>query len=293
VCSPRWVSIRILLASDVVRREEAQMTDEPDAPYVTSETLPPYRGILAVDARGFTDLPGRLHQTISGLIPQLVERALIDAGLAEIWNEPAFFGPTGDGFAIGVPTAVLPFLLHPFLPELQRVLAGHNANTRSGDARMQLRVSINVGPVKDGPNPYLSGNGTARNDTHRLLDSVPVKAILSAASPSVTFVAAIISDRIYQDVVLQGYAGVHPDRLIEVPATVEGKRFSQRAWLYVPEPSGNLAAVPALRPVEPPSTPEGKAVHAASSTVINAPDNKGGVSGTVQGDMNIGLGRQS
>jgi hypothetical protein len=268
------------------------MNDDPDVPYVTSESLPPYRGILAVDARGFTDLPGRLHQTISGLIPQLVERALTNVQLAEVWNEPAFFGPTGDGFAMGVPTSVLPFLLHPFLPELQQVLARHNANAGPGHARIQLRVSINVGPVKDGPNLYVSGNGTPRNDTHRLLDSVPVKAILSAASPSVTFVAAIISDRVYQDVVLPGYAGVHPDRLIEVPATVEGKNFSQRAWLYVPEPSGSLGAVPALRPVEPRSGPGGKATPAASSTQINAPDNKGNVTGTVEGDMSVEFGRQ-
>jgi hypothetical protein len=120
-----------------------------------------------------------------------------------------------------------------------------------------------------------------------------VKAILSAASPSVTFVAAIISDRVYQDVVLQGYAGVHPDRLIEVPATVEGKSFFQRAWLYVPEPSGSLTAVPELKPVVSSAAPERKAAPSGSSTVINAPDNRGGVSGTVQGDMNIGLGRQS
>jgi hypothetical protein len=255
------------------------MTNRPDLPYSKSTPLPAYRGIVAVDARGFTDLPGRLHQSISGLIPQVVERAFVAAGLAEEWNEPAFFGPTGDGFAIGVPTRVLPFVLHPFLPELQRVLAEHNREARSGDARLQLRVSINVGPVQDGPNRYLGGNGTARNDTHRLLDSVPVKAMLAASSPQVTFVAAIVSDRVYRDVVLDGYAGLHPDQLIEVPATVEGKTFAQRAWLYVPEPSGSLAAVQPADPAD-----EGRPGRpAASSTVINAADNKGSVVGTAHG----------
>ncbi|MGK5643220.1 hypothetical protein ACSNOK_33770, partial [Streptomyces sp. URMC 126] len=84
------------------------------------------------------------------------------------------------------------------------------------------------------------GNGTPRNDTHRLLDSRPVRAILAASSESITQVAAILSQRVFEDAVLSGYTRRHPDQFIEVPATVEGKNFQQRAWLYVPAPSGNL-----------------------------------------------------
>jgi hypothetical protein len=261
------------------------MDNTTDIPYVTSEELPPYRSIFAVDAKGFTEQPGRLHQTISGLIPQLVGKAFAGIGLAEVWNDPTFFGPTGDGFALGVPTRVMPFLVHPLLSELQAVLERHNQSIRAGDPRMQLRVSLNLGPVKEDANPYLGGNGTARNDTHRLLDSVPVKAILAAASPNVTLVAAIISERVYRDVVEQGYTGLHPDHFIEVPAIVDGKNFQQRAWLYVPQLSGNLVTT-GVMPVQPgvgskPSDPK-----ATGSTVVNAPDNQGGIAGTVNGDMN-------
>lgn len=271
------------------------MTAQRDVPYENSKDLPEYRGIVAFDARGFTELPGRLHQPLSGLIPQLVERAFAAVGLSQVWQEPPFFGPTGDGFAIGVPTRVLPVLVHPFVPELQRVLTRHNHERRAGEARVQLRVSINVGPVQDGPNQYLGGNGTARNDTHRLLDSVPVKAVLAASSPDVTFVAAIISDRVYQDVVLEGYAGLHPDRLIEVPASVPGKSFAQRAWLYVPEPSGNLALAGAPRPPETSGaeSPGGSGKRDRSSTVIHAPGNQGGVAGTVHGGMTWNTGDRS
>jgi hypothetical protein len=254
-----------------------------ELPYVTSEELPPYRGILAVDAKGFTDQPGRLHQTISGLIPQLVQEAFVGSDLAGVWNEPTFFGPTGDGFAVGLPTRVLPFLIEPLLGELQKALARHNHSIRAADPRMQLRVSLNVGPVKEHTNPYLGGNGVARNDTHRLLDSVPVKAILAAASPHVTFVAAIISDRVFTDVVEQGYAGVHPDHFIEVPATVDGKAFHQRAWLYVPEPSGNLLNSRVLPESQP--APAVKSPEARGGTVIHAPGNEGGIAGNVEGNM--------
>jgi hypothetical protein len=60
------------------------------------------------------------------------------------------------------------------------------------------------------------------------------QAILTAASEQVTHLAAVISQRVYEDVVLGGYTGLHPDRCVGVPATVEGKDFAQRAWLYVP-----------------------------------------------------------
>ncbi len=262
------------------------MTTELGTPYVTSEDLPPYRGILAVDAKDFTKTPGRLHQSISGLIPRLVQNAFTAAGLATVWDEPSFFGAAGDGFAIGVPTPVLPHLVHPVLPELQRELARYNQERRAYEPQIRLRASLNVGPVKEHENPYLGGNGVARNDTHRLLDSKPVRAILASASPSVTLLAAIVSDRIYTDIVEQGYSGLHPDNFIEVPAVVEGKQFQQRAWLYIPQPSGNLLAVPDINPIPVDGSPA--RTEPSPAAAVHAPDNSGQVAGTVHGGMHQG-----
>lgn len=291
-----------------------------DQPYVASRDLPPYRGILAVDAKGFTEQPGSTHQAISGLIPNLVGQAFGNVGLGEVWNEPAFFGPTGDGFAVGVPTEVLPYLVHPLLAEVQRVLAAHNAGVRPGEASIRLRASLHVGPLPaDGP-AHLGGNGTPRNDTHRLLDSTPVRAILAAASPTVTFLAAILSERIYEDVVVAGYAGRHPDHFVEVSATVTGKHFSQRAWLYVPEPSGNLLLVDgmAARPPgyanaakmpaasgqgpdqgqgsgpgsAPGAGPAAGPAGSAGSPSVRVRRNSGQVAGVVHGDMRSGGGER-
>ena len=222
-------------------------------PFARSIDLPPYRAILAVDAKGFTAEPGSTHEAISKSLLDLVGDALNGTGLRAEWERPAFLGPTGDGFAIGLPTRVLPHLVDPFPRLLQERLAEHNSQAR---ARLQLRVSLHVGPLPSDPeNPYWTGNGDSRNDTHRLLDSTPVKAVLAAASPRVTFVACIFSDRVYEDVIAAGYAGMHPDRCLPVTATVDGKAFSQQAWLYLPEVSGNLLDVlPATPPPPPPMT---------------------------------------
>ncbi|WP_155060068.1 hypothetical protein [Streptomyces blattellae] len=207
-------------------------------PYTRSRDLPPYRGIVAVDAKDFTGYPSIEHGAISRAIPQLLQQAFERAGIADVWNDQRFPASTGDGYVFGFDPAWMPYAIHPWLHTLQDVLTEFTVHS-TGAVRIRLRVSLHIGPLQDSGDEF-GGNGTPRNDTHRLLDSRPVKAILAASNENITQVAAILSDRCYQDAVVSGYTGRHPDHFIEVPATVEGKRFDQRAWLYVPAPSGNL-----------------------------------------------------
>ncbi|MFF3019501.1 hypothetical protein [Streptomyces sp. NPDC057939] len=217
-------------------------------PYAESRPLPPYRALFAVDAKDFTGLPAAQHGPVSRLIPQLVDQALERAGLHQLRDAQRFPANTGDGVVFGFDPVHLPFVLWPFLGVLDDVLGSYNR--QAVGPRIRLRASIHVGPLPDGDEPG-DGNGTARNDMHRLLDSLPVKAILAAASEEVTHLAAIVSERVYEDVVLGAYTGLHPDRCVEVSATVEGKNFAQRAWLYVPSPSGNLVRA-GIQPREEP-----------------------------------------
>ncbi|MGW2178035.1 hypothetical protein ACWCXX_08075 [Streptomyces sp. NPDC001732] len=221
---------------------EARTATSVPAPYSESRSLPPYRALFAVDAKDFTGLAAVQHGPVSRLIPELVDQALERAGLHALRDSKHFPANTGDGVVFGFDPALLPFVLWPFLGVLDDVLGTYNK--QSVGPRIRLRASVHVGPLPDA-----DGNGTARNDTHRLLDSRPVKAILAAASEQVTHLAAVVSQRVYEDVVLGGYTGLHPDRCVEVPATVDGKDFAQRAWLYVPSPSGNLVQA-GVRPRE-------------------------------------------
>ncbi|MGP4114269.1 hypothetical protein ACTWP5_25590 [Streptomyces sp. 4N509B] len=207
-------------------------------PHLRSRRLPPYRGIVAVDAKDFTGYPAIEHGAISEAIPQILEISFGRAGLAEVWEDRRFPASTGDGYVFGFDPAQMPFVIHPWLMALQESLTEFNVHS-AGTVRIRLRVSLHIGPLPDSGGEF-DGNGTARNDTHRLLDSRPVKAMLASSRENVTQVAAILSDRCFQDAVASGYTGRHTDHFIEVPATVEGKNFDQRAWLYVPAPSGSL-----------------------------------------------------
>ncbi|MER8115356.1 hypothetical protein [Streptomyces sp. NPDC094031] len=206
--------------------------------YSRSRPLPPYRGILAVDAKDFTGRPAIEHEVISRVVPELLRTALIRTELGELWNDRKFPASTGDGYVFGFDPSLMPFVIHPLLLTLQDVLTDHNILSH-GVAPVRLRVSLHIGPLPDTGDEF-SGNGTARNDTHRLLDSRPVKAVLASHKANITHVAAILSDRCFQDAVASGYTGRHPDHFVEVAATVDGKPFLQQAWIYVPQPSGPL-----------------------------------------------------
>ncbi|EFE78211.1 hypothetical protein K7395_06730 [Streptomyces filamentosus] len=206
--------------------------------YTRSRPLPPYRGILAVDAKDFTGRPAIEHEAISRAVPDLLRTALVRAELLELWENRAFPATTGDGYVFGFDPALMPFVVHPLLLTLQEVLTDYNVLSH-GVAPIRLRASLHIGPLPDTGDEF-GGNGTARNDTHRLLDSRPVKAVLASHKENITHVAAILSDRCYEDAVAGGYTGRHLDHFVEAAATVDGKPFSQRAWIYVPQPSGPL-----------------------------------------------------
>ncbi|WNF30119.1 hypothetical protein RI138_26630 [Streptomyces sp. C11-1] len=229
--------------------------------YTRSRPLPPYRGILAVDAKDFTGRPAIEHEAISRVVPELLRTALVRAELLELWESRVFPATTGDGYVFGFDPALMPFVVHPLLLTLQEVLTDYNVLSH-GAAPIRLRASLHIGPLPDTGDEF-GGNGTARNDTHRLLDSRPVKAVLASHKANITHVAAILSARCYDDAVAGGYTGRHLDHFVEVAATVEGKPFSQKAWIYVPQPSGPLYEEPA---------PEGT----AQEPVAEAPSPLGG-----------------
>nr|GID89634.1 hypothetical protein Ade03nite_85580 [Actinoplanes derwentensis] len=180
-----------------------------------------------MDAKDFTKLPGSVHEETSAAIKTVVGNAMRDAGLEEDWSAPYFFGDTGDGFAAGLPTRILPSLIDPFPMLLQERLAKFR-DDRPGEEPLRLRVSLHVGPLPVDPAASSStGNGTARNDTHRLLDADVIKGALRDVSPEIALVAMIISDRVYDDVVRGRYAGLHPDHFVPVTARVTGKTLDQ------------------------------------------------------------------
>jgi hypothetical protein len=197
-------------------------------------TFPPYRAALVVDAAGFSDTASAEQTHLGSEVVRVLETAFARADLADAWADRRF-GPqahTGDGYTVGLRTEVLPRLIHPFLRELQEVLRERDQARLSTRGRLRLRASIHVGPL---PDAGLVNDGVAKpmTDTHRLLDSAEVRQALAEAHEEITFLAVIVSRRVYEDVVEGGYTALHRDQFREAVATA--KRFAEVAYLYLPQ----------------------------------------------------------
>jgi hypothetical protein len=209
-----------------------------------SRFLPEHAAAMAVDAKSFTLVPSSVQPELSARIPALLEAAFRLAGLEEIWEAIVLHQDTGDGHVIVLSPRYLPHLVSPLIDTLQAVLEEEDERLRAQDRdlRLRLRLSLHAGPLPiSGEGLREDGKGTTMNDTHRLLDARPVRDALTRSDPNVTFLAALLSDQVFRDVVSTRYTALPASRFQQVEATVEGKVFSERAWLYVPKPSWKAA----------------------------------------------------
>lgn len=208
--------------------------------HTSAQALPPYRALLVVDIRDFSGREGRHHEALTASVPEVLESAFNRCGLRELWTKHRFGQTTGDGYAAGFTSDLLPFLLNPFLPALQEELADRNASgwPQSPGKPVQMRVSVNVGPMTDsGLGRLGDGSGASRIENHRVLDSDPVRQLLSRSAPA-TCVAAAITERTFIDAVQPGYSAEDPALYVPAPVTV--KTYTGKAYLRVPKPSGSL-----------------------------------------------------
>lgn len=251
--------------------------------------LPRSRAIFAVDTEKFTRNPSARQPGLREAIPELLRAALATSGLAEVWDDRTFPQGTGDGVVFLVPEERAPFLLDPLLDTLQQVLEEYDRRLRSQDRnlRLRLRVAVNIGPVADA-DEQREAVGTPVNDTFRLLDSGSVRDELKHSNPDITLLAAIVSQRVFEDVVRGGFTpGLPPDRFRHVIAEVNGKEFAQPAWIYVPKPSRPSDRAP--QPGSLPHPSEGStAGPAQSGTTIHGNVGRAITGGQFSGNVTMG-----
>jgi hypothetical protein len=208
-----------------------------------SRACPPYRGVVVVDTESFSTVPSALMPDLSADVPGVLQTAFHRCGLGAIWDQRRFPDGTGDGVVFGVWPEDLPFVIHPLLDTLQEVLEEHDRvlRSRSRELRLRLRMSIHVGPIPDIGVPERDRISTPTIGAFRIADAKAVKERLKAADPDVTMLVALLSQRVYEDMVLGGYAGIHPNRFTKLDVEVADKGFAQPGWMYIPRPSHGVA----------------------------------------------------
>ena len=203
--------------------------------------LPPYRAVLVVDAKEFGRNTDTDQAFLADMIPDVLSLAFERAGLGEVWHEALFPHNTGDGLGIGFDTRHLPAVVSRLFDTLQDVLAERDRRLRERgrEVRLRMRASLHVGPVREqGTEGRSSVIGATVVNTHRLLDAKAVRDLLIRSDPDHTFLAVVLSQRVFDDVVASEHATLRPSRL--VPTTVHVKEFTGLVYLYAPNLSGDL-----------------------------------------------------
>lgn len=203
---------------------EISMFKEGSVAVWESQKLDPYRAVVAVDARDFSSLDGTGMVTVNEDVLLLLSRAMNAIGL-QSWEERYFGQHTGDGYVAGVDPEHLPALVSCLPRALNDVLRHH---PRPDGRPLQLRLSVHVGPLPD------NGVGNPMVETHRLLDDDRLRGLLSRATPELTRLAVIVSERAYEDVLRGGWesTGAAPKEFAH--CLVRVKSFEKPAWVHVP-----------------------------------------------------------
>lgn len=222
-----------------------------DTSYIAeTRELPPSVAVLVVDTKGFSAHDDRQQQRLAELIPVTLEQAAHRCGLAELWDGRRFPDSTGDGYFIGFDPALLPRVVDDYLDALQAELRDQAPPLRALGITFRMRLSLVVGPLDELPEgqEHLDAPaGKTMIDAHRLVDALPTRAMLGASDPEVTFLAAVLSERVVEDVVRCGRTRrVRESQLVASEIVLEEKDFRTTAYIRVPTPSGSLLATGVL-----------------------------------------------
>jgi DNA-binding CsgD family transcriptional regulator/tetratricopeptide (TPR) repeat protein len=210
-----------------------QHDHEPEA--ATPEASTPdlaNRGLVGTDIEKYSRRSARDQHVAQQVYAQAVRQAASGAGLnLDDWLRQV----SGDGELTVLPDGVHePRLIGVMLPLLAKHLAGYN-RSRPPEQRVRVRVAVHRGYIRlDGAMGFA---GPPPVHVRRLLDSDPVRDLLRRR-PTVN-VAVIVSDEIYQEIVVNGYEGLREELFREVQVTHPDKEYSATAWVYSPEQDVN------------------------------------------------------
>lgn len=192
--------------------------------------------LLAIDAEGYSGNAGTHMPSLNAAIVETLGEAFRRSGLTDAWKDPHYAADEGDGYVIVLDEDQLPRLIDPLIETLQDVLAEWEPRIRGlgRDVRLRMRLALHAGRAR----PDESGRlrlGEPMNEVHRLVDADPVRHALKDSGQDVTFLAAVVSDRVYEEWIVPGDTGLRPEQFRRIQAQV--KAYDQPAWMYVPKDS--------------------------------------------------------
>lgn len=201
--------------------------------------VPAELALVAIDMEKYSQIPEAKMAAARCDVDDIVATVLAECQLPDPQELPGGYKDSGDGAILLFPPSVLARLVDPLLGRLNAALVRYERQ-RLASPVLRLRASVHIGPLS-----LPDHRGDAINDTTRLLDSQATRQALSAAKDSGGFLAAALSEIVYQRTVYAGRTqDLGPHHFLEAVARVGDKPgFEQPCRIHVPGLTG-----PAVRP---------------------------------------------
>ncbi|MGV9340358.1 hypothetical protein [Streptomyces sp. NPDC003688] len=202
--------------------------------------VPAELALVAIDMEKYSQIPEAKMAAARCDVDDIVATVLAECRLPDPQELPGGYKDSGDGAILLFPPSVLARLVDPLLGRLDAALVRYERQRLASSPVLRLRASVHVGPLS-----LPDHRGDAINDTTRLLDSQANRQALSAAKDSDGFLAAALSEIVYQRTVHAGRTqDLGPHHFLEAVARVGDKPgFEQPCRIHVPGLTG-----PAVRP---------------------------------------------
>ena len=164
------------------------------------------------------------------------------AGLdRDLWQEEV----GGDGeLAVFPADTDIARVLSDFTRELDACLSEIN-RPRRHDARLRLRLAFHYGLLLPAP---FGPAGSAPIIVSRLLDASLLRQELAATAEA--NLALIVSQVLYDNIVMSGFRGLTPSVYHQVRVVVREKGFDQLAYVHVPGAQWAVAQAPVVLPTQ-------------------------------------------
>ncbi|MFB4294857.1 hypothetical protein ACBI99_45010 [Nonomuraea sp. ATR24] len=251
--------------------------------------------MMSIDIENYSDRNEAQQHEAQGSLRLLLETAAREAGLdltawATQWS--------GDGaFAVLPADTPIGELAEAFIQELNVLLGTRNRRPLPPPwTSIRLRVSLHEGPVRTDGATGIPGSHAVQ--VNRLVDAEALRVALACCHGA--DLAMIVSERVFNDYLTDGYGALSPARFRQVRVAVKENRYL--AYLYVPncdlfrihelDPFNDIPALPhedrgprraGATSAEPPSSEPRKIVYGSAHTITGSNVNE-----THSGDIRIG-----
>ncbi|GAA2639289.1 hypothetical protein GCM10010399_85840 [Dactylosporangium fulvum] len=193
---------------------------------MTSGTSPAIRRLcLAVDVQRYSALDNAGQLRAQAVLKRLLDQALDAAGLRRSRVERQ---DRGDGQLVLLPAAIDEGAAIGAV--VRRLTDGLAEANRAGGDRLRLRLALAQGVTHRAATGFV---GKAVVDACRLVNASELRAALESDAGRDLVVA--VTDDLFQDVVVHGYAGLSGAGFRRVHIDLLEKAYSSSAWLSLPD----------------------------------------------------------